>query len=305
MKLLVIGGSGLIGSHILGAAREAGHAATGTYRRHPQAGLVHLDCADPSAVAALLEAGRPDAVVHAAGWTWVDGCEDDLKRAFAENAEQPTEIAAQCRRRGCRFVYLSSSYVFDGKGGPYDEKATPNPINVYGRSKLKAEQDVMDAQPEALIVRVICVFGAESQGKNFAYQVRGAMEQGKTLRLPRDQRGNPTYAGDIARWLIALIERGEHGIWHLAGPNPNCTRTEWARRLVGAFEAAGVRRDAKFAIDEVLTEELKQRAPRPLCGGMLAPKADALGFRATDFDKAIAEMVRREAHRASTFGTPN
>jgi dTDP-4-dehydrorhamnose reductase len=290
VKLLVIGGSGLIGSHVLTAARQAKHDAVGTFRARAQPGLVQLDCADSAAITALLEKEKPDAVVHAAGWTWVDGCEDDPRRAFAENAEQPLAIARQCQRIGSRFVYFSSSYVFDGSAGPYAEDATPNPINVYGESKLRAEQEIVAAHAEALIARVICVYGAEAQGKNFAYQVRRAMEQGQVLRLPSDQRGNPTYAGDIARWLIALVEGRVSGVWHLAGPWPDCTRPEWVRQLVSAFEAAGLRRHARFAIEEISTEELKQRAPRPLRGGLLTPKADAMGFRATPLENAIAAM---------------
>jgi dTDP-4-dehydrorhamnose reductase len=293
VKLLVIGGSGLIGSHVLTAARQAKHDAVGTFRGHAQPGLVQLDCADSASATALLETEKPDAVIHAAGWTWVDGCEDDRRRAFAENADQPAAIAAQCQRIGCRFAYFSSSYVFDGSAGPYPEGATPNPINVYGESKLRAEQKIIAAHAEALIARVICVYGAEAQGKNFAYQVRRAMEQGQALRLPSDQRGNPTCAGDIAQWLIELLERrASGGVWHLAGPWPDCSRPEWARRLVGAFEAAGVRRHPQFAIEEVPTAELRQRAKRPLHGGLLTPRVDALGLRATDFDKAIAEIVR-------------
>jgi len=290
VKLLVIGGSGLIGSHVLRAARQAKHDAVGTFRGHAQPGLVQLDCADSAAIASLLEKEKPDAVVHAAGWTWVDGCEDDPRKAFAENADQPAAIAAQCQRIERRFVYFSSSYVFDGSAGPYAEDATPNPINVYGESKLRAEQQIVAAHAEALIARVICVYGAEAQGKNFAYQVRRAMEQGQALKLPSDQRGNPTYAGDIARWLIALLERAASGVWHLAGPWPDCTRPEWARRLVGAFEAAGVRRHPQFAIEELPTVELKQRAPRPLDGGLRTPKVDALGFKATELQEVVAEI---------------
>ena len=290
MKLLVIGGSGLIGSHVLTAARQAKHDAVGTFRGHALPGLVQLDCTDSAAVASLLETEKPDALIHAAGWTWVDGCEDDPRRAFAENAEQPTAIAAQCLRIGCRFVYLSSSYVFDGKAGPYREDATPNPINVYGESKLRAEQRIIGAHAEALIARVICVYGAEAQGKNFAYQVRRAMEQGQALRLPSDQRGNPTYAGDIAEWLIALLERAARGVWHLAGPGPDCTRPEWAWQLVSAFEAAGVRRHPRFSIEEVPTPELRQRAKRPIQGGLLTPKADALAFKATELEEVVTEI---------------
>ena len=291
MKILVIGASGLVGSHVLNAARVGQHGVVGTYRHRPEPDLVHLDCADSSAVDALLREQKPDVVVHAAGWTWVDGCEDDPTRAFAENAEQPARLAEQCKKVGCRFAYFSSSYVFDGQAGPYTEDATPNPINVYGRSKLRAEQAIQTVHGEALLLRVVCVYGAEAQGKNFACQVRRAMESGQALRVPADQRGNPTYAGDIARWLLGLLQRGATGLWHLAGPWPDCTRWDWAQRLVRAWEDAGVRRHAQFSVTAVPTAQLQQRAIRPLQAGLLTPKADALGWRPTEFNKTILEMA--------------
>lgn len=294
MRILVIGASGLLGSHVLKAAQTTGHAVVGTYRRQPEPGLVQLDCADSSAVDSLLRAQKPDVVVHAAGWTWVDGCEDDPARAFAENAQQPAHVAEQCKKLGCRFAYFSSSYVFDGETGPYAEDATPNPINVYGRSKLRAEQDIQAAHSEALLLRVVCVYGAEAQGKNFAYQVRRAMEGGHVLKLPEDQRGNPTYAGDLARWLLEVLHRGATGVWHLAGPWPDCTRLDWAGRLVRAFEAAGIRRHSQFSLTAVPTAQLQQRAARPLKAGLLTPKADASGLRPTEFDMTVLAMVRAQ-----------
>ena len=292
MKILVIGGSGLVGSHVLQAAKTAGHAVTGTYHQSPQPGLVPLACDDAASCQALLKKGKPDAVVHAAGWTWVDGCEDDSKRAFAENAEQPAQMAAWCHAAGIRFVYFSTSYVFDGKAGPYTEDTAPNPINVYGRSKLQAEQDIQRATAgTALLPRVICVYGTEKRGKNFAYQVRRAMEAGQTLSLPVDQCGNPTWAGDIGAWIVKLLEQRASGIWHLAGPWPGCTRTEWAERLVKAFTALGAKQHPQFAIKSILTADLKQRALRPLQAGLLTPKADKLKFVPTDFDRTIWELM--------------
>lgn len=293
MKILVVGGSGLIGSHVLKAAQAAGHIVVGTYCRHPQPDLVHLDCADDKAVDALLRNQKPDAVIHAAGWTWVDGCEDDPGRAFAENAEQSVRLAKSCQELGCRFVYFSSSYVFDGEAGPYTEDAKPHPINVYGRSKLQAEQGIEKAsRGEALLPRMICVYGMETQRKNFACQVLRAMEGGHTLFLPDDQCGNPTYAKDVARWLMQLLECHATGVWHLAGAWPDCTRVAWAQRLVNAFQVAGIRRHPKFSIKAVSSAQLKQRALRPLRAGLLTPKADTLKLTPTEFSETILEMVQ-------------
>ncbi|HEX4644512.1 MAG TPA: sugar nucleotide-binding protein, partial [Verrucomicrobiae bacterium] len=168
----------------------------------------------------------------------------------------------------------STSYVFDGAHGPYTEDAAPNPVCVYAKSKLHGEQRVCEASENgALIPRVICVYGAEAQRKNFAYQVLRAMHEGKLMTLPADQCGNPTYAGDVARWLLFLLERRDKGVWHLAGPWPDCTRPEWAEKLATAYKSLGVMPHPDFGWKPVPTAELKQRALRPLKAGMLSGKA--------------------------------
>jgi dTDP-4-dehydrorhamnose reductase len=295
MKLLIIGASGLIGSHLLRAATASGHDAVGTYRNFPRPGLARWDGADEPALAALLRAPQPDAVVHAAGWTWVDGCEDDPARAFEENARQPERLARHCHERGIRVAYVSTSYIFDGAQGPYDEAATPNPLGIYARSKWEGEQRVQAAcGGAALLPRVICVYGVEAQRKNFAYQVGRAFAAGGTLRIPSDQRGNPTYAADVARWLIALLERGERGVWNLAGPFPDCTRPQWTEMLVQAFEACGLARHRTFAVEAVPTAVLKQKAPRPLHAGMTAHKLATLNLPPTAFDESVRQMIEQD-----------
>ena len=121
MKILVIGASGLVGSHVRAEALARGHEVLGTYRKFPTPNLVHLDLANESQARALLESFRPEWVVHAAGWTWVDGCEKDPDRAMRENCEQPVMVARLCKEIGIRMVYFSTHYVFDGSRGPYSE----------------------------------------------------------------------------------------------------------------------------------------------------------------------------------------
>ncbi len=292
MRLLVIGGSGLVGRHILRAAQAAGHTAVGTFRRQAQPGLAPFDGADEDRFEGLLEEHEPDVVVHAAGWTWVDGCEDDPERAQRENAAQPGTLARRCAQHGRRFVYFSTSYVFDGTRGPYAETDPPCPINVYAHSKLAGEEAVLAATAgSALIPRVICVYGEEAQRKNFAWQVLRAWQEGIALTLPSDQRGNPSYAGDLGRWLVRLLERGAQGIWHLAGPSPDCTRPEWAERLIAAFRALGIPPHPGFSLRTVPTEDLRQKARRPLHAGMWTRK---LGNDdpATEFEQSVRLMLR-------------
>lgn len=275
MRLLVIGASGLVGSHLLAEARSRQIEAVGTYRTHPNGGLVPLDLADTHGAISLLDRLKPTAVIHAAGWTWADGCERDPARSFRENAEQPGKIAQLCAERGIRMVYISSSYVFDGSNGPYTEAAVTRPINVYGQSKRAGEEAVLAAAGNlALIPRVICVWGHESQKKNFVYQVLDAIQQQRQMRIPSDQRGNPTWAGDIAAWTIDLLASGESGIWHLGGEHRDWTREQWLQAIL-----AGLSTDFRYR--ELLKEwryvaipsaDYGQVASRPLHAGIVVDR---------------------------------
>jgi len=267
MRILVLGASGLVGSHVLAEARARGHEVSGTCRSQEIAGLERLDLADEPGLARLLGRLRPEVVVHAAGWTWVDGCEGDPARSRRENVDQPLVVARWCRDNGARLLYFSTSYVFDGVVGNYGEAAAPAPLNIYGRDKLLAETELARILDDRLLVaRLICVWGREPAGKNFAYQVIRAAEQGKPLRLPSDQLGNPTWAGDIAHWSIRLLESDESGIWHLAGAGPEVSRPEWAAAILAGLRDAG--RSHRVGIESVATEALGAPARRPLRAGM-------------------------------------
>lgn len=296
MRLLVIGGSGLVGSHVLREAVSRGHVAIGTYRERPEPRLEHLDAANLDHFAALIERHRPDSVIHAAGWTWVDGCESDPVRAMEDNCHQPVRLAEVCERRGIRFAYFSTSYIFDGKDGPYDESAKPNPINVYARSKWEAEQRLAEAtNGTVLLPRVIYVFGEEARRKNFACQVCDAMKAGKPMTLPSDQRGNPTWAGDIAAATIDLCEEQAIGPWHLGGANPDCSRPDWASQLVAGFQKAGVRPGAGFQISVKPTDVIGQKALRPIHAGMISSKLPTPCFPTVDYHSICGKIAGEPA----------
>ncbi len=289
MRILIIGASGLVGSHVLAEAKARGCEVLGTYRNHPVDDLVRLDLEDPVATRSLLESFRPDWVVHAAGWTWVDGCEKDPARAFRENCEQPEMLAHLCREFGYRFVYFSTTYIFDGTAGPYTEEDKPNPINIYARSKWAAEQKIQAVlEGQALIPRVICVWGRETQQKNFVYQVIKALKEARQMTLPSDQLGNPTWAGDIARWLLGLMNRRESGVWNLAGNLENCTRAEWFCLIRDAARAEQlVPISDSNAYVSLSTAEMKQPALRPLHAGASVRK---LGLVFSDAGRYPSEL---------------
>lgn len=274
MKILVIGASGLVGSHVYEEAKARGHEVVGTYRNYPVNGLTRLDLADEVFTLEFMQCLRPDWVVHAAGWTWVDGCEQDPQRAFRENCEQPAMLASLCKEMEARFAYFSTTYIFDGTKGHYSEEDIPNPINVYGKSKWAAEQKIQKILGgQALIPRVICVWGKEAQQKNFVYQVIKALKEGRVMNIPSDQVGNPTWAGDIAWWLLELMTASERGVWNLAGDQTNCTRMEWythiRQALLHLTEIGDITKDEPLMIP---TESLNQPAKRPLNSGAVIEK---------------------------------
>lgn len=279
MRILIVGASGLVGAHVHAESIARGHEVVGTYRSHPVPGLVPLDLADEAATRVLVETMSPDWVVHAAGWTWVDGCERDPARAMRENCEQPAMLARICREAGGRFAYFSTTYVFDGVAGPYAETDIPSPINTYARSKLAGEKAVRaESAGHSLIPRIICVWGKERQQKNFAYQVAKAVHDGKPMRIPSDQEGNPTWAGDIAAWLVDLMQAGEIGVWNLVGDSPRCLRGEWLTAITSGLAALGQDWHTavqNFTYEAVPTAIMAQPALRPLRGGGLADKIQA------------------------------
>ena len=263
MKILVVGASGLVGGHSWRAAQKAGHQVTGTAYRHPAPGLVPLSLGSDEEIARVFRTFEPQAVICCAAWSWVDGCESDRERAFRENCDQPARLARAAARAGAQFVHFSSSYVFDGRDGPYREDATPNPISIYGQSKLVGEGAVTEATGgRAVIARTMGVYGEELQRKNFVHQVRDRLSAGQRMRVPTDQFGNASYAGDLAEGVLRLLSRQATGIWNLAGPDPCLCRKDLALRIA-----------REYGLDEMLfdflpTAQLGQAAARPVQGGL-------------------------------------
>lgn len=272
MRLLVIGASGLVGGHVLAEALARGVPVLGTYRSRPVSGLRALDLADATGLPRLIEEYRPTWVLNAGGWSHVDGCEEDPVRARSENITQPMQVAAQCAAAGVSYCHVSTAYVFDGCGGPYREEEPPAPLNVYARCKLEAERCVQSlCSGRVLVPRLICVWGNEARGKNFVYQVASAVREGRVMRLPGDQSGNPSWAGDVAAWMLDLMQADEVGTWHLGGQPADCSRGQWVDAILSGLRARGpgwADRVAKWRFELLSTAALGQAARRPLRGGM-------------------------------------
>jgi dTDP-4-dehydrorhamnose reductase len=190
-------------------------------------------------------ASRPDLVLHAAAWTEVDRAEADPAGAERVNVEGTRNVAAL----GAPVVYFSTDYVFDGRqGGPYVESDKPNPLSVYGRTKLAGEREVR----EGWIVRSSWLFGWT--GKNFLKTMLALGEQQDEVAVVDDQRGSPTYVGHLAEATRKLLELPQ-GVWHIAAEG-DCTWAEFAEAI---FEEAG----ASCRVRRITTSEFPRDAQRP------------------------------------------
>jgi dTDP-4-dehydrorhamnose reductase len=180
-----------------------------------------LDVADRTAVAARVDAERPQFIVNAAAYTAVDRAETDAKEAEAVNVQGTANLAAEAVRTGAVLVHFSTDYVFDGKRTtPYDEDAPTNPLNVYGRTKRDGERAIAASNCAHLILRTSWVYGR--RGSNFLLTMQRLGRERAELRVVDDQRGVPNWTRELASAVAALIAQGHHalaagsGVYHLS-----------------------------------------------------------------------------------------
>lgn len=179
---------------------------------------VRVDLADPTSLRRAFSEARPDAVVLCAALTGVDCCEDHPQKARRVNAEGPALVADLCAHSNAHLVHVSTDYVFDGEAGPYDERAEPHPLSVYGQTKRWGEVAVLTQLPGSSVVRLCAVYGWNRlrDKENSVTWILNRLRRGDPVPLFTDQRVSPTYAGDAGPVLLRLVESEATGIYHLA-----------------------------------------------------------------------------------------
>lgn len=233
MKLLISGGSGLLGSKVAEIALARGDAVyCGYAHNEPAIGSpVRLDLADDRGIHDLLDRLRPDAIVHSAALTDVDRCERERELAYQLNVEGTRAIAQACQDVGAFLVYISTDYVFDGVGGMYREDELTNPISYYGTSKLLGEQFC-----HGCIARTCVIYGSQpASGKiNFALWLIDRLRSGKQVSVVTDQFITPTLNTNLAGMVLEAADRRLAGIYHMAGAT-RISRYDFALQVADIF----------------------------------------------------------------------
>jgi len=240
---------------ITGANGQLGHELQRVLKGHTliQAAWPEFDLLKSDVEKQVL-AARPETVFHLAAYTDVDGAEREPDKAMAVNAEGTERVAKAVDKAGARLIYLSTDYVFDGrKTSPYLETDEPNPVNAYGRSKLEGELRALACCPNTLIVRTAWLYGAH--GRNFVNTIMRLASEQPALRVVADQRGCPTYAGDLAVALVRVLDMDLRGIVHVAGAG-DCTWYEFACAIVSLMRGT-------VPVHPITTAEAGRAAPRP------------------------------------------
>ncbi|MFC1706857.1 dTDP-4-dehydrorhamnose reductase [Planctomycetota bacterium] len=246
MRILVTGAQGMLGRTLM---RQLGaHEVTGV-------DVDDFDITDAAATHAAVVAAKPAVVVHCAAMTAVDGCESAADLAYQVNALGSANVASATARAGARLIAISTDYVFRGDlDRPYHEWDCPDPVTVYGASKLAGEDAVRDHCPNHLIVRIAWLYGPG--GPSFVHtMLRLGAEDGAPLKVVDDQRGNPTSTIAVAEHLAQLIELPLAGMLHLTCEGD----TTWYGLTQEIFRLAGLSRD----LLPCTTAEFPRPAPRP------------------------------------------
>lgn len=286
MKILQFGTTGQVARELLRQAPAWPVEITAISR-------AECDFNDAQHVARVISGRKPDLIVNAAAYTAVDQAETDVASAFEVNAQSPACMAGLCGADGAAMVHFSTDYVFDGgKGTPYLETDRPEPLSVYGRSKLSGEQLVLAACPRALVLRTSWVVSAH--GRNFVKTMLRLAAEGQPLRVVDDQFGRPTSAADLAGFVLANAERlagapvgdPHFGLFHFA----NAGETSWKGFAEAVLEdALGA---AAPKVVGIQTAERPSPAKRPARGTLDTTKLEqTFRYRPRPWREALAEIV--------------
>lgn len=251
MRILVVGHRGQLGSDMIRAAAAAGHAVTGI-------DFPDIDITSPESVRAAADRCLPETIINCAAFTAVDLCEQESAKAFAVNADGAGNIGKGAAACGAAVFHISTDYVFDGtKRSPYVETDAPNPLSVYGKSKLAGEALLAKTCDRHFIFRIAWLYG--TRGSNFLKTIRDLARKragtGETIKVVNDQVGTPTYTLHVCKQILSMLDTKLYGLYHCTNEG-RCSWFDFAKAIVQAYS---------IQVDLVpcTTAEFPRPAPRP------------------------------------------
>ncbi|MBN3132405.1 MULTISPECIES: dTDP-4-dehydrorhamnose reductase [Pectobacterium] len=248
-----------------------------------------LDITNLEHVERTVKQFKPDAIVNAAAYTAVDKAESEPELAAKINVTGPENLAIVASKQGIRLVHVSTDYVFDGNATePYREDSVTNPLSVYGKTKLAGEQAVAKASSEAIIVRTAWVFS--EYGNNFVKTMLRLGKERDALSIVGDQRGCPTYAGDLAQAIISLLDKNaEGGIYHYCG-DEEVSWYEFAEEIFKFAVQNSVLSKAP-TLASITTQQYPTPAHRPVYSSLSGEKLKKQGVNFSGWRVALEKIV--------------
>jgi len=262
-KVLITGASGQLGASL--QLNDYDVIRTDVIQQNNQNNFTILDITNESQVKKLLEEAKPDVIVHLAAMTNVDGCERNPDLAHLINVKGTENLL---NHFAGKFIFVSSDYVFDGEDGPYSEDDTVNPINVYGKTKLKGEDSVRVLSNDWVILRTNVVWNIGGNfTASFADWVVDELKNNKPIRIVADQWNNPAWTVELGHVIEILIECNGMGLYH-HGSSHVINRYDFACMIANVYELNA------SLIEPITTKELNQTAQRPLKCGLITKKLE-------------------------------
>lgn len=280
MRIFVTGSSGQVGGEIASAFADD-EIIPGA---RPD-----FDLTDEAAVRRAIDQAAPDIVLHLGAYTDVDGAERNPDEAYRVNALGTRYVATAAREVGAKLIAVSTDYIFDGtKGAPYLEWDEPNPLSVYGRSKLAGEREALILHDRCFVVRTSWVFGP--RGRNFVKTMLRLASERPELTVVDDEIGGPTLASDLAAALAKLARTSAYGVYHLANAG-ECSRFELAR---AAIELAGLPARVNPISSLAYLAKYPLPARRPAHSTLRNVAGAAIGIELRPWGAALADLVTRQ-----------
>ncbi len=301
MRLLITGAGGLFGSKIAQKAESLNHEVYSVYSQHaPLNGIpIQLDITDKREVGDKFSEIKPEVVVHAAALTDVDKCEKEKQLAWKVNVEGTENIAKASKKGQAFVVYVSTDYVFDGEKGWYTETDLPAPINHYGLTKLKAEEQVKISTKKYCIARASVIYGSTpAAGKdNFALWLLTKLKNRETVKIVTDQWNSPTLNTNLADMVLEIIERKLTGTYHLSGAT-RINRYDFSQALAKAFSLS------TDLITPAASADFNWAAKRPRDSSLNTRKAQGTLKNAPLEIKQALEKMKEEIDLVSLTNVP-